>query len=131
MEANRIFGKSIALFERALNLRATRHRILVNNVANADTPQYRGFDLEVEKALAEPDATALKTTHPDHIGSVGSSSGNAVVELSSESEGADGNNVDLESSMANMAMNNLMYNALTQMTSRRFTSLKSVIRGGK
>jgi flagellar basal-body rod protein FlgB len=43
----------------------------------------------------------------------------------------DGNTVNMEREMANLAENQLMYRASAQIVSKKFQSLKSVIQGGK
>jgi flagellar basal-body rod protein FlgB len=49
----------------------------------------------------------------------------------SESYRIDGNNVDIEREMALMAMNNVKYNTMIQRLSGSYSSLRSVIRGGR
>jgi flagellar basal-body rod protein FlgB len=43
----------------------------------------------------------------------------------------DGNTVDLDREMAKLSENNLMYNALAQIVSRKFQGLKDAIKGGE
>jgi flagellar basal-body rod protein FlgB len=43
----------------------------------------------------------------------------------------DGNTVDIDKQMGNMAENTLMYKAAAQMIYRKFQGLKSAIQGGK
>jgi len=43
----------------------------------------------------------------------------------------DGNTVDLDREMAKLSENNLMYNALAQIISRKFAGLKDAIKGGQ
>ena len=42
-----------------------------------------------------------------------------------------GNSVDIDQEMADLATNQIYYNALTERISGKFSSLQNVIRGGK
>ena len=42
-----------------------------------------------------------------------------------------GNSVDIDKEMADLATNQIYYNALTERISGKFSSLQNVIRGGK
>ena len=42
-----------------------------------------------------------------------------------------GNSVDIDKEMADLASNQIYYNALTERISGKFSSLQNVIRGGK
>ena len=43
----------------------------------------------------------------------------------------DGNTVNIDKEMAKLSVNNLMYDALAQIVSKKFQGLKDVIQGGK
>ena len=67
------FEKALGSAERALLFRSQRAEVLSNNIANADTPNFKARDLDFSAVLASQTegglATpfSLKTTNPRHI----------------------------------------------------------------
>lgn len=47
------FDKALGIHEQALSFRAQRAEVLANNIANADTPNYKARDLDFSKVLAD------------------------------------------------------------------------------
>ncbi len=47
------FANALGIHEDALNFRAQRAEVLANNIANADTPNYKARDLDFAAVLAE------------------------------------------------------------------------------
>ena len=134
-----MFDTQITLLHKALDLRSQRHNVLASNVANVETPGYKARDLVFENALA--DALLARTpgpltvTDPRHMdGRIRTPlelvqpkeirSGNPVGSL-------DGNTVDLEREMVKLAENQIGYHFLTQLISRKFLTLREVIKEGE
>ena len=46
------FDKALGIHEQALGFRAQRAEVLANNIANADTPNYKARDLDFASVLA-------------------------------------------------------------------------------
>ena len=71
MESTGIFGGTLSLLEKVLDLRSLKHNFLVSNIANMDTPNYKPFDLvieeEIKKAMWEKDRIDLKKSHSGHF----------------------------------------------------------------
>lgn len=139
MDNNLLFDQTLATATRALNLRARRHELIISNLANADTPGYKAFDLEMKAAIAaqagEGPTAHLAQTHPVHI-PVGPSRNDhlrpyLVRSADPNNMRGDGNTVNMEREMANLAENQLMYKASAQIVAKKFQSLKSVIQGGR
>ena len=135
------FGRTVAILERALDLRSMRHELLVTNVANLDTPGYRAVDLdfsrELDRAQGRLGDVTLAVAHPRHFPygpdeAGGVSFGHDETWPSLQSVANDGNSVDLEREMAKLAENHLMHNAVAQILSRSFAKLRySIDEGGK
>jgi len=140
------------VMNKALDGLAKRHKAIASNLANVDTPNYRrrdvSFEGALEKAVSESrgtseswrmasndEALSMKTTRPDHIG-IGHiyNSLDEVQPEVSESEDFqyrnDGNAVDIETEMAQLAKNTQKYMAITNLQSRNLKSIRSVITGG-
>lgn len=139
MKMNPIFGSTIQLAEKALNLRSKWYDLIVSNIANADTPGYKAFDLIVQEALQRQtdngDRLSLNQTHGAHLASRPDvRSSDHVRKLQTDatvSLRGDGNTVDMDREMANLAANEMMYKAAAQVISKKFQFLKTVIQGGK
>lgn len=141
MGSGGIFNQTITFLERSLDLRSGKHSAIVSNVANIDTPNYKAFDVMVEDELKKldrspgmGDGVRMEATRAGHIEpqrnpirltTVRSDKGNG-----SHVERRDGNTVDLDREMAGMAENSLMYSLSAQIVSRKFQSLRNVIKGG-
>ncbi len=92
------------------------HQVISNNIANAETPGY------IAKEIS---ATAVGEGAKD--GSVRWSY--AIVDKQ-DPVNANGNNVDMESEMAELAKNSIAYNALVQKVAMEFRQLECAINEG-
>jgi len=129
---------TITVLEQALDFRAERHTRIASNIANAETPRYQATDIEFEGALKEAMSTdhspAVTRTHPRHLPArmqdrVAISPN--LVYRKSAGVGNDLNSVDLDTEMAQLAQNNLLYNATAQLLAKKFSSLRLAIDGGR
>jgi flagellar basal-body rod protein FlgB len=128
---------SMRLLEKSLNAASLRQRVIANNIANAETPNYQRSYVRFEDALAEAinPPTKLGGTRTDSkhmpIGADRSKQEPSieVLEDTSLTMNNNGNNVDIEYEMAQMAKNSLRYNLLIQRMNGEFRSLRSVIDG--
>ena len=137
MDTNGIFGGTVPLLNRALDLRSVRHNMITSNIANKDTPHYKAFDLmvekEMEKAMNGENGVRMKKTHSRHI--QGSGLFDKGIESVSDNKGRlyeseEGNTVDLDSEMTNLTENSLKYTVSAQIMSKKLAGLKNVIQGG-
>jgi flagellar basal-body rod protein FlgB len=130
---------TMTLLEHALDLRAERHTLIASNIANAETPRYQAVDLAFEGTLKEAMSSttlpAAARTHPRHFAATGMSDrvvlGADLVYRKSAGVANDRNSVDLDTEMAQLAHNNLLYNATAQMLSKKFAGIRQAIDGGK
>ena len=138
MGLDALFGKTLTMLERAMDVRSAHHNRLVSNTVNIDTPGYQAFDTVIDEELARlaPSGSGpeLKRTHPAHLGADplgggGPSSGRMMADAG-YGRRLDRNTVNLEQNMAELQENQLVYSALTQIVSRKFRNLKDAIRGG-
>lgn len=126
-----IWGREsgINLLGQALDYASYRQQLLADNIANVETPDYRRKDADFNTYYR----TVLKTkiTHPKHlsIGSKPNSVINSVLQNSSARN--DGNNVDIEWEMAELARNTLYYRSLSRQISKSLVNLKIAISEGR
>jgi flagellar basal-body rod protein FlgB len=104
--------------EKALNVRVFNHKVLAGNIAHVETPNYKEKEVDFKQAL-EGQIAGVK---------------NIEIQEKTESDGVgsvDGNTVNMEVQMVKMNENSMMYNALIQAISRRFSLMRYLITEGK
>lgn len=141
MALSSLFGLTDRLLERALDGVAERQRVTAHNIANVDTPGYKRYSLpfeeELKAALSRSPrfGVAGRVTHPSHIpfgGRPGALDGRFVpVKDTSTSMRNDGNNVDIEAEMVQVAKDEVFYNALVQQVTKRYAMLLDAIKEGR
>jgi len=141
MAIDKMFGSTIDLVTKNLDLRMKNQMYISANIANVETPRYAAktfsFEGELKDALKKKGGRAedAATPHPRHIplkgkaGSIDSVEG-VLADAPSAKAGKDGNSVDLEREMSRMAENQILYNASIQILSKKFEGLKYAIKGG-
>ena len=141
MPIDKLFGSTINLMAKNLDLRAKNQTYIAANVANAETPNYRpktfSFEDQLKDALKNKDAGSMATVpvNPRHIELKGIARklddvDGIVDENLTSGLGRDGNGVDLEREMGRMAENQILYNASIQILAKKFEGLKYAIKGG-
>ena len=170
-----LFGESLNVLEKAIDLRSRRNSILAGNIANLDTPGYRSKDIPFEKIMSEyterkPSPSQLSRTDRSHVDERGEITFGSAGILDAENmnlasmdtddkevlsvtdprhfvsgdeerqgdqlqvsmERGTPNNVDIDKEMANLAENNLQYQAAVQALIKEFDLIRTAItEGGK
>jgi flagellar basal-body rod protein FlgB len=109
-----------------------RQRLLAENVANADTPNFKPRDLaplELNDALPRAASVALARTDPSHL-ALSSSSGAGQFQLSRDGRyevRPAGNAVNLEDEMLKVSSNQMDYQAATTLYTRSLGLLKTAL----
>lgn len=133
---DKLFGGTTSVLQAGLTGLGQRQRALAENVANADTPHFKRFEVSYEaqlQAAVEASPTApLALTHPGHLslGPQGISQFQPELRRATDSTlRNDGNNVDIDVEMTRLAQTSLTYSAVADLMKRKMTGLKDVIRG--
>ena len=134
-----LFDGTVSLLQRTLNLRSAQHQAMSSNIANADTPNYRAFEVAVEEELRKqrPETGRIEfaRTQANHLPLNGSGSADRVKLQAAAAPAfslrADGNTVDLDRAMGDLAENSLKYKTSAQLLSAKLKSLRNVIQGGR
>lgn len=120
-----LFDKTINLLSNRLDYRSKRHTVVASNIANIDTPGYKPSDVTFKDEFNKAGQLAIKTTHAKHIPPQNTNdSVNYEVTTSEE-------NVNVDTEMANLAENNLMYNTTVEMLARKLRGLNTVLKETK
>lgn len=136
---NQVFNKSDAVLEQSLNHRLNKQNVISSNLVNSQTPGYRALGYEFEEqlraAVGNDGGMAPKVTDPRHLKSPGLDAGGDVKPdlfvKPTESIGNDGNTVDVDAEMADLAWNQTLYRATVELLNRRLAMLRYGINGGR
>lgn len=132
-----LFSSQIGLVGRVMDLQLERQNVIASNMANVNTPNYRPRELEFEKEMQRQMGLDMRgqmsRTAKGHIPTVFSSE-NFVADwnkqfIPREVHGEDRVNIDKE--MIKHTKNQLNYSALTQVMTKTFEGIKTVIQDGK
>ncbi len=129
---------NISLLQKGLDASWLRNEVISNNIANGDTPGYKTSKVEFEKvfneALQRDTNFVGKRTRDKHI-EIGYSDLESVkpmvVKKQTGSLRLDGNNINIEEEMTELAKNTIYYNLLSEKISKDLVLLKKVINEGK
>ncbi|OIJ09897.1 flagellar basal body rod protein FlgB [Anaerobacillus arseniciselenatis] len=124
------------LLEQSLNASSMRQKTISQNIANVDTPNYKAkktvFEHQLNNAINNQHLNAHRTdARHFHFGGKESSGAEVVVDRKNTMFNHNGNNVDIEHEMAEMAKNQIYYNALIDRLNGRFNNIRTVVGGGR
>lgn len=128
-------GPILNVLEKSLDASSLRQKVISNNVSNVDTPNFKRSDVDFDAVLraelsGQQGVLPLKLSSIKHLSGVENSAELGVVTDQSTSLRNDGNNVDIDREMANVAENGLYYQSMTRAISTQLELLRMVIRGG-
>lgn len=137
MQDMKLTGRTIAVLEQSLNLRARNQQVIAGNLANAETPGYAAkrlsFEDDLQRAISRPELDR-RPTNPRHIpiGAMGIEQvqGRVTEEINNSAIG-DGNSVSMEEEMLALSENQLLYEAGTQILKKKLSLLKYVAADGR
>jgi len=128
---------TLYVLKMATDAAALRQRVIADNVANADTPRFKKskviFEELLKEALSRGGGLKMAASDPRHMGA-GKGLENLtpqVVQVRGTAMRADGNNVDIEEEMVEMAANAIRYQVLAREVADRYSLLGYVITGGR
>jgi len=130
------FDSALGIHETALGFRARRAEVLANNIANADTPNYRARDLDFAAVLAEQSEKqngkgfGLERTHSRHIFADGVQLADPALRYRTPFHPSiDQNTVDMQQEQANYAENAVQFQTSFTLLNSKFKGLIGALRG--
>ncbi|ANY88724.1 MULTISPECIES: flagellar basal body rod protein FlgB [Pseudomonas] len=130
------FDKALGIHEQALSFRAQRAEVLANNIANADTPNYKARDMDFSAVLAaeadkqQKGRIALDRTNTRHIEAEGLAMGDDTLKYRTPMQPSiDQNTVDAQIEQSNYAENAIGFQASFTLLNSKFKGLVSALRG--
>ncbi|MFB5660571.1 flagellar basal body rod protein FlgB [Alteribacillus sp. HJP-4] len=126
-------SSTIGNLQIGLNGAAMEQKAISQNIANVDTPNYKAkrgqFKHTLDDAIQNENLKAVRT-NAKHIEFGNSTTRLHYTEDSSTQYNHNGNNVDIDKEMSDLAKNQIYYNAVTDRLSSKFSSIKTAVRGG-
>lgn len=123
-----MFGNTISMTEKALSYLYKREEVLMNNMANVDTPGFKRSDVSFEEEFRSKlmEASGLKSSRamPDAI-----DESHYTVYSRDDSARVDENNVNMEVEQTEFARSGLQYQYLMQSVNMDFRLLQTAIKG--
>lgn len=120
---------SYELIKKGLDVSALRQKAIASNIANINTPDYKVNKVEFEEYLNKSmDKVSLNKTHDEHFGI------SNILDIEPKMEkrettslNQNGNNVDIDIEMTELAANEIYYNILVQQLNAKLSNLNYVI----
>ncbi|WP_188454395.1 flagellar basal body rod protein FlgB [Virgibacillus oceani] len=130
-----LFGRTFQTLESSLDYATAKNRTISNNIANADTPNYKAKDVVFKNVLNDALTSSLeaKRTNARHLpfDNSGLQHSYKIVTNKTTMYNHNGNNVDIDKEMSELAKNQIYYQGLVDRINGKFSSLQMVIRGGR
>lgn len=132
-----LFSSHIELTGKVMDLRMKRQNVVMSNLANIETPNYKPLEVEWESqlqaALGNDARGKMARTKQDHLPAVfHPQTFNADWEKAFQPHEIPGDDsVDMDKEMAKLSKNTLMYNAMSTIIKKNFEGLKTIIMEGK
>ena len=118
-----LFDVTTNLLSKALEYTGTRHRLLSNNIANLDTPNYKAVDIKFEDALQQ-----VRLADSRNGAIEGQKAEPKLVLYASNGDAySDGNTVEIEEQVMKMTENNILHNSFVNLIKMKFRMLESAI----
>ncbi len=138
MFLNNSFGRNLDILQRTMDVSMIRQDVLANNIANADTPNFKrsdvNFEAELKRALESENVRKLPAalTNRRHIPFNRSRDyrdvkPRRVLDYLSASDN-NGNNVDTEQESMLLLRNQLRYDLLSRSVANQFSRINIVLR---
>ncbi|MFO7783459.1 MAG: flagellar basal body rod protein FlgB [Thermodesulfobacteriota bacterium] len=134
MTGNRLMGRTMKVLQQVLDFRSANQSVIAGNMANIETPGYEPRKATFNQALRQavekngvshPNQVALRKTQEKHL----PASSEAERPYTIDTYSAYSERPDLDREMAELAENNLLYEASVTLLSKKFQALKEVIAG--
>ena len=136
----KLFGRSIDLVGKTLDLRLKKHSHIASNLANIDTPNYRVKDLQFQEILqqslpAPSGRLRMRSTNARHMPvkdierAYDKAQRNVVYGVYGQND-AGQDVMDIDREMTKLVKNHLLYNTTVQMLAKKLEGIKYAITEG-
>ena len=113
----------------ALQVRSDRMQVLSENIANADTPNYKARDVKFSKVLEDVANNSLTATSALHMTSVQNTPRNGIMYRIPLNNSFDGNTVEMNIEQAQFGQAAGDYQATLNILENRISTFKRAFKG--
>lgn len=123
-------GSNYKVLNEALNASSMRQQMISSNISNVNTPGYKAKRVDFEDTLKRVmDGSGMTSTHTTHFGASDVSSVTPEIkEQTGNRINEDGNNVAIDTEMAELSANTIYYQALSTQMNNYYSNIRSVLR---
>ena len=119
--------RTIGFLEKIMRFTGIRHRVISSNIANSDTPGYKGKDVSFQGLLRD-EGLRLMRSNSRHL-TVTEIEAGLNANSTEQASWKDGNNVELDMEVAKMTENSLLHQASIRILNTRLRMYRNAIRG--
>jgi flagellar basal-body rod protein FlgB len=127
----KLLDGALGLHEQALQVRTRRMEVLAQNIANADTPNYKARDIDFRSVLAEAGtlSTSMKATNERHLTDGEMPGADGMRYRMPFNTAMDGNTVEMSVEQAQYGKAAAEYQATLSFLESRVSGLRKALRG--
>jgi flagellar basal-body rod protein FlgB len=114
----KLFDSTVSTLERSLDVRLSRQNLLAGDLANANTPGYSPKDLNFREAMDAAQNASSSGAPPPPM--------DAFISESEGTPGLDGNRVDADHALVQLAQNAIQYGASARAVGKKLEILRAV-----
>jgi flagellar basal-body rod protein FlgB len=133
----KIADRTIDILHKSLDLRTQKQQVIAGNIANSETPGYAArkldFEADLRKAMNAPEMDGRRTNarhFPLGSNGIQGVQGQVTKQRSTSAMG-DGNTVSVDDEMFDLAENQLLFEAGSQILKKKFSMLKYAANDGR
>ncbi|MBR7887466.1 flagellar basal body rod protein FlgB [Marinomonas sp. A79] len=125
------FENAFAGYDKTVQFRSARAAVLANNIANADTPNYKARDISFDSIFNdESGKLPLAGTHSRHMSTKGfSGEPEGLLFRNANQPSLDGNTVDMQREQAEYAQNSMQFDTSFMLLDRKISGMKKALTG--
>ncbi len=123
MAGPELIDPTVQILSKLTHLSMERHKVISNNLANVNTPNFKRQYLDYQKQLT----SALKSGDEGELSKVSG----AIVNDNDSPSRMDGNNVEATIEMNDLMQNTMYHRLLIKAMKSRMNIMKSAITGGR
>ena len=124
-----IFDSALSTHAQSLTARSQRVEVLAQNIANADTPNFKARDIEFKKVFQNASEDTLQTTHGKHIALPENANSDGMMYRVPFNVAFDGNTVELNVEQAQYGKAAAEYQATVNFLQDEISGLRKALRG--
>lgn len=128
------FDKAFGIHQHSIVARSRRAEVLSNNIANADTPNYKARDLDFQEVMRNAksrarSASQITTTHEKHFKATSSVLDETYFVVPDQPDTGDGNTVNVQLERNKFLENSMEYQASLRFLTGRIQGIKKALTG--